>query len=143
MARRGGGRGLFLAAVGAVALAGGPVTRALRLARLDYGRPDAALIALVATSAGVVLLMAGVFLGAMAVLTRAQSDQPDRVDAEGVDPAQVAKVVASLHRPQLAVALMGAGLLLVAVAAVLAWRLAGASPPAQVAAVAALVVSSG
>jgi hypothetical protein len=113
-----------------VALAGVPISRALRLAELDDARPDAALIALVLVAAGVSLLVAGVSVGVVGVLTRSRSDVPDTVEAHGVDPAAIAKVVSSLDRPRLVAALVGTALLLFALAAALAWRLAGAPPPA-------------
>jgi len=125
---------LVLAILVATALARGPVARAVDLSQLDDARPDTALIALVVAATGIVLLIAGVFVGVITVLARAQSDMPDTVMADGVDPGTVSRVVSSLDRPRLTAALLVAGLLLVAVAAILAWRLAGAPPPAAEAA---------
>jgi hypothetical protein len=132
---------LIIAVAVAAGLASGPAVRAVRLSGADDGRPDAALIAQVATASGVLLLVAGAFVGVMTALTRAQADQPAGVHADGVDPATVARLVSSLYRPRVTAILLGAGLLLIALAAVLAWRLADAVPPTRTAAGAALTCS--
>jgi hypothetical protein len=92
-----------------VALAGGPIVRAHDLAGSGAKGADAALIASVAASTGVVLVVAGVFVGTITTLHKR---------------AAIAKLVAYLDRPRLASALLGAGLVLLGMAALLGWRLA-------------------
>jgi hypothetical protein len=117
------GWSLALTVLLAAVLAAAPVIRAFWLSP-DGGPSDGARIALVITATGVVLVLAGLFVGVVGALARAQAKQDDTVAADGVDPVALARVVAAVDRPRAAAALLVAGLLVLVLAAVLGWRLA-------------------
>jgi hypothetical protein len=105
------------------ALVAAPFRRAFVLSTAGGGRADSSVIALAVTATGIVVLAAGTFLSALSGLSRARAKKPIKVEADGIDPVMVAKVAASVDRPRAAAALLVAGLLVLAIAAALTWRL--------------------